>query len=219
MALCFARSTSVLALVTLLLATSLVAANGLNFAVEFTGGLIIQVHYPEVLASKSVQDTLVWAGLADASVTEMDGYPSHFFIILPPREDVISPQSTPHVVQQVIAALSAEHRHVEATSVEVITPRVGEELLLLGAAVLAAVPILACVAAIMVYAAVRYDWPVALSFTVTTIRNMVIILGLFLSAYAGFQWEFSPKSLTAMGCLAILVTGVGAVYASRAIRS
>ena len=51
MALYFARFTSLLAVVTLLATTSLLATKGLNFAVEFAGGMIIEVHYPEAVAS------------------------------------------------------------------------------------------------------------------------------------------------------------------------
>jgi len=214
MSLYFARSTGVLALVTLLLAVLLLAVRGLNLTVEFTGGMIIQVHYPEALAAKSVQDALVRAGFADAFVMDINEYRSYFSIIFPPRDDVLSPQSAPDVVQQVIAALRTEQSRVEATRVDIVTPKVGGEVLLLGSVA----PILVCVA-LMIYRAVRYGWRVGLSLAVTNIRNMVIILGLFLSAYVAFQWEFSLISLTAMGCLAILVTGAGGVYASRVSRS
>jgi preprotein translocase subunit SecF len=67
----------------------------------------------------------------------------------------------------------------------------------------------------MIYPAVRYGWRLALSIGVTNVRNMAIILGLFLSAYAVFQWEFSLPSLAGLDCLAILITGVGALRASR----
>src|SRR5262249_11517780 len=120
-----ARSTSVLALVTLLLAALLLALRGLNLAVDFTGGMLMEVHYPEALTAKAVQDTLVRAGLADASVK--NAVVSYFFIMFPPRDDVLSPQSAPHVVEKVIASLSTERRHVEVTRVEIITSRVGWE--------------------------------------------------------------------------------------------
>jgi len=58
-----ARSTNVLALVILLLAALFISVRGLNLAVEFTGGMMIQVHFPEALAAKSVEDMLVRAGL------------------------------------------------------------------------------------------------------------------------------------------------------------
>jgi preprotein translocase subunit SecF len=71
----------------------------------------------------------------------------------------------------------------------------------------------------MIYPAVRYGWRVGLSLAVTSIRNMVMILALFLSTYIVFQWEFSLISMTAVGFLAILATGAGTVYALRAGQS
>ena len=212
MVLYFARFTSLSALVILLVTTLLLATERLNLAVEFMGGMSIQVHYPEAVASKSVQDTLVRAGLGDVSVKV--GYPPNFFIVFPPRDEVLSPQTAPLLVQRVIAALRTEQSSVEATRVDIVTPKVGREVLMLGSAA----PILVCVG-IMIYPAVRYGRRVGLSLAVTNIRNMVIVLGLFLSAFLVFQWEFSLVSLTVMGFLAILVTGADAVYASRASRS
>ena len=214
MVLYFARFTSLSALVILLVTTLLLATERLNFAVEFMGGMSIQVHYPEAVASKSVQDTLVRAGLAHASVKEVSGYPSYLFIVFPPSDEVLSSQTAPLVVQRVIAALRAEQSRVEASRIEIVTPRIGGELLLLGSAA----PILVCVA-IMIYPAVRHGWRVGLSLAVTNIRNMVIILGLFLSTYIVFQWEFSLRSMTAMGALGILATGASAVYALRTDQS
>jgi len=49
----------------------------------------------------------------------------------------------------------------------------------------------------MIYPAVRYGWRVGPSLAATNIRNMVIVLGLFLSTYIVFQWEFSLLSMRA----------------------
>src|SRR5262249_30658503 len=117
MVLYFARFTNLSALVTLLVTTLLLATKGLNFAVDFAGGTIIEVHYPWAVESKSIQDTLVDAGLADASVKEISGYPSDFFIVFPPTAEVLSPQSASHFVQQVTAALRTKQPRVEAIRV------------------------------------------------------------------------------------------------------
>jgi preprotein translocase subunit SecF len=103
---------------------------------------------------------------------------------------------------------------VDIVSVDVITPWVGRELAILGSVPL----ILACVG-IMIHPVVRYGWRFAVSIAVTNVRNIVIILGVFLGTYAIFQWEFSLLTLMAMDCLAILVSGFGAVHALRAGRS
>jgi len=211
MALYFSRFTSLLAVVTLLVTISLLATKGLNFAVEFAGGMIIEVHYPEAVTSKSVQDTLVRAGLADASVKEIIREPSHFVIVFPLREEVLSPQSGPHVLQQVIAAFSTEQSRVEALRVVIVPPKLGGEVLLFGP-----VPMILVCVVIMIYPAVRYGWRVGLSVALTSVRNMVITLGLFLSTYSVFQWDFSLTSMLAMDALAILATGASTVYALRA---
>lgn len=75
--------------------------------------------------------------------------------------------------------------------------------------------ILVCVV-IMIYPAVRYGWRVGLSVALTSVRNMLITLGLFLSTYSVFQWDFSLTSMLAMDALAILATGASTVYALRA---
>lgn len=210
----FARFTNLSALVALLVTTLLLVIKGLNFSVDFAGGMMIEVHYPQAVESKSVHDKLIQAGLAESSVKEINGYPSDFSIVFPPTAEVLSPQSAPHLVQQVIAALRTDQPGVEATSVAIVTPRVGSELLLVGSTP----PILVCVA-IMMYPAIRYGRRVGLSLAATNIRNVAMILGLFLSTYIAFQWEFSLLSMTAMGALAILATGAGTVYALRAVQS
>jgi preprotein translocase subunit SecF len=212
MVLYFARFTDLSALVTLLVTTLLLATKGLNLAVDFAGGMIIEVHYPWAVESKSVQDTLVQAGLADASVKEINGYPSDFFIVFPPTAEVLSPQS--HVVQQVTAALRTKQPRVEAPRVEIVTPEVGGEVLFLGP-----VPLILAYVPIVIYTAARYGWRVGLSLAATNIRIIAIVLGLFLSTYIVLQWEFSLLSMTAMDALAILATGAGTVYALRADQS
>ena len=116
-------------------------------------------------------------------------------------------------MQQVTAALRTKQPRVEAPRVEIVTPEVGGEVLLLGPT-----PLILVLVAIMIYTAVRYGWRVGLSLAATNIRNIAIILGLFLSAYIVFQWEFSLHSMTAMDALAILATGAGTLYALRGQR-
>jgi preprotein translocase subunit SecF len=207
----FATVPNLLAVATLLVTTSLLATRGLNFSVDFAGGMIIEVHFPQAVESKSVQDILVQAGFADASVKEINGYPSDFFIVFPPTAQVLSPQSAPHVVEQVISASRTLQPRAEATRVEIVSPKIASELLSLGPT-----PLIVVCVVIMIYPAIRYGWRFGLSLAATNIRNMVIILGLFLSAYIVLQREFSLLSMTAMDALAILATGAGTVRAVRA---
>lgn len=75
-AISYARITILGALVTVLLAAFFPATRGLNLAVDLTGGTIIEVHYPEAVASNSVQNALVMAGVTDTKVSGLSAYRS-----------------------------------------------------------------------------------------------------------------------------------------------
>jgi hypothetical protein len=78
-AISYARITILGALVTVLLAAFFLATRGLNLAVDLTGGTIIEVHYPEAVASNSVQTALVMAGVTDTKVSGLSAYPLNLF--------------------------------------------------------------------------------------------------------------------------------------------
>ncbi|HEX3502965.1 MAG TPA: hypothetical protein VHU22_06215 [Xanthobacteraceae bacterium] len=207
----FARSFGVLALTIPLLVLLLLAGKGLHLAVDFRGGAIVEARYPQAVAPKAVQDALIRTGFPDVSVKEYSIDRDSIFIILPPSEEVLT--STSQAVRQVVAALSAEQLRLEVTHIEVVTPSVGQQVLLFGT-----IPLMLACIAIMVHPAICHGWRVALYVAGMNVRNIVIVLGLFLSAYIVFEWEFSLISLTAMNGLAILVTVVDAVDASRLAR-
>jgi preprotein translocase subunit SecF len=202
-----ARSLSVWALAALLLATVLFATRGLNLAVEFTGGMLVYAHAPAGLGL--VEEALIEVGVGDVAVLKkVSGQPSDVLILVPHREDLFAPQSASLLAQQVTSAL--QQRRVDVNGIEIIAASVGSELLRIGAVP----PILAFVAAV-VFSAFRYGRRHALSAAVVTLGAIAIVLGLVLSVYIAFRWEFSLSSLMAVDGLAILAAVVSAVYLSR----
>lgn len=90
MSLYSARSTNVLALVILLLAALFISVRGLTLAVEFTGGMMIQVHFPEALAAKSVEDMLGSGRSCRASVKDWNVYSQLFHHLSTKRRHSLS---------------------------------------------------------------------------------------------------------------------------------
>lgn len=202
-----ARSLSVWALAALLLATVLFATRGLNLAIEFTGGMLVYARAPAGFGL--VEEALVEVGVDDLVVLrKVSGQPSDVIILVPHREDLFAPQSASLLAQQLTSAL--QQRRVEVNGIEMIAPSVGRELLRIGAIP----PILAFVVAV-IFAAFRYGRRHALSAAVVTLGAMAIVLGLVLSVYIVFRWEFSLSSLMAVDGLAILAAVISAVYLSR----
>lgn len=180
----YARTTTIISLVTFLLAVFFLATRGLNFSVEFTGGTVIEVHYAAAVEPASAQAALEKAGIAKSSVQNF-GTAEDLIIRMP----LVQGESSAQVSDKVLTALRAGGGEVELRRIEFIGPQVGSELVTDGTIALA----LVCIG-IMAYLAFRFEWRFALAAIIANMHDVVIILGFF----AFFQWEFSLTVLAAV---------------------
>ncbi|MEZ5659835.1 MAG: protein translocase subunit SecF [Burkholderiaceae bacterium] len=164
------------------------AVRGLNLSIEFTGGTVMEIGYPQAADLPRIRETVVELGYADAQVQNF-GTSRDVLLRLPIREGA----TTAQVSEQVFAALKAIDPSVERRRVEFVGPQVGKELAEDGALAL-----LFVVIGIMLYLAARFEWKFSVAAIAANLHDVVIILGFF----AAFQWEFSLSVLAAV--LAIL---------------
>ena len=184
----YARVTTIISLVTFLLAVAALATKGLNLGVDFTGGTVMEVSYPQPADIPKVRQTLTDMGLVDATVQNF-GTSHDVMVRLPVKQGVTSAQLSERVFQ----ALKASDSSATLKRVEFVGPQVGKELYENGALALLVVSL-----GIMAYLAVRFEWRFSVAAIVANMHDIVIILGFF----AFFQWEFSLTVLA--GILAIL---------------
>ena len=180
----YAKTTTVISAVTFALAVFFLITRGLNFSVEFTGGTVMELHYPAAVDPGKVQAGLAKAGYTDSEVQNF-GTSSDLLVRLPLKEGVSSAQLS----ETVLPILRADAPDAEMRRVEFIGPQVGHELVSDGALALA----LVC-AGIMVYLAWRFEWRFAVAAIIANMHDVVIILGFF----AFFRWEFSLTVLAAV---------------------
>ena len=182
----YARTTTIISLVTFLLAVFFLVTRGLNFSVEFTGGTVIEVHYAESVDPATAQAALEKAGISKSSVQNF-GTSEDLIIRLP----LVQNQTSAQVSDQVMNALKAGGGQIETPPrrIEFIGPQVGSELVSDGTIAL----VLVCIG-IMAYLAFRFEWRFAVAAIIANMHDVVIILGFF----AFFQWEFSLTVLAAV---------------------
>jgi preprotein translocase subunit SecF len=180
----YARTTTVISAVTFALAVFFLVTRGLNFSVEFTGGTVMELHYPAAIDPGKVQAALSKAGYTDSEVQNF-GTSADLLVRLPLKEGVSSAQLS----ESVLPILRADAPEAEIRRVEFIGPQVGHELVTDGALALA----LVCVG-IMAYLAIRFEWRFAVAAIIANMHDVVIILGFF----AFFRWEFSLTVLAAV---------------------
>ena len=171
------------------LAVFFILTRGLNLSVEFTGGTLIEVGYPEPPRIETLREALADAGYPDAQAQNF-GSAREVLIRVPNRDD----DEINRVGERVMDALRAvEGASPELRRVEFVGPQVGQELANDGAMAL-----LLVIIGIMAYLAMRFEWRFSISAIIANLHDVIIIVGFF----AFFQWEFSLSVLAAV--LAVL---------------
>lgn len=179
---------NVISLTAFFLAIFFIVTRGFNLSIEFTGGTVMELQYPQAAQVEEIRDTLGDIGYTDFQVQNF-GSSRDVMIRLPSSEST----DTTAQSNEVMSALSAKTPDVQLQRVEFVGPQVGEELVQSGLLALFFV-----VMGIMVYLAFRFEWKLAVACAVANIHDVVIILGFF----ALFQWEFTLAVLA--GVLAVL---------------
>lgn len=161
------------------------ASKGLNFGLDFTGGILLEVGYPHAVELADVRKALAEAKYDDAVVQHF-GTAKDVLVRVAPRTGVSSSE-----IGDAILKVLKESSNGEATMrrQEYVGPQVGGELRDDGG--LAMIIALGC---ILVYVMLRFEWRLAVGAVAALIHDVLITLGCF----ALFQWEFDLTVMAAV---------------------
>ena len=158
---------------------------GLEFGIDFTGGTLIEVGYPQSADLAQVRGTLEQSGFGEAVVQHF-GTARDVLIRLAPRADI----SKAELSDQVVAALrGATQTELELRRVEFVGPQVGEELTEQGG-----LAMLIALGAILIYVGLRFEYRFALGAVAALVHDVIITLGFF----SVFALEFDLTILAAV---------------------
>ncbi|BBA33733.1 protein-export membrane protein SecF [Methylocaldum marinum] len=162
---------------------------GLNFAIDFTGGTIIEVAYQEPADLEEVRQQLRDAGFANPIVQHF-GTTREVLIRLAPQAELTSTDLRARIMD----ALGKNPQvQAELHRVEFVGPQVGEDL-----AESAVVALLLAILGILAYVAWRFEYRFSFGAILASAHDIVLILGVF----SVFQLDFDLSVLAAV--LAIL---------------
>ena len=192
---------NVISMVTFLVAVLFLVLRGLNFSIEFTGGVVIEARYEQAANLAGIRNALDKGGVHEPQVQNF-GTSRDVMIRLAlkdanhPSLTKLDEASKKQVFDQdKFAALAVAQGGPggKIMRVEFVGPQVGKELAADGGLAL----LLVCVG-IMIYLAFRFEWKFSVAAIIANLHDVIIILGFF----AFFQWEFSLSVLAAI--LAVL---------------
>jgi preprotein translocase subunit SecF len=160
------------------------ATRGLNFGIDFTGGTLVEVGYPEAVVLEDVRDALEKGGFPQAQAQHF-GASTDVLIRLAPEPGKESAKLSENAMQ----ALRAQNPAVEMRRVEFVGPQIGAELAEQGG-----LAMIYALIGIFIYIIVRFQWRFAPGAIIATAHDVVIILGVF----SLFQYEFDLTVLAAI---------------------
>lgn len=163
---------------------------GLNFGIDFTGGTLIEVHYPEPVGLEIVRPALETHGYERAIVQHF-GTSQDVLIRIAPRED----EDSALLSNEIFRILQADFAGVvELRRVEFVGPQVGEELREQGG-----LAMLYALFGILIYIALRFEWRFSVGAVLALMHDVIITLGIF----SLLQLDFD------LGVLAALLAVIG----------
>lgn len=176
-------------LVMIVVALISLAMRGLNFGIDFTGGTLIEVGYPDSVELAEVRSILNEQGFDDAIVQHF-GTARDVLIRLAPREDIPSAELS----DKVVSALKQADSEAEMRRQEFVGPQVGDELTNDGG-----LAMLYALLGILVYVALRFEYRFALGSVAALVHDVIITIGIFSLLQLDFDLTVLAAILAVIG--------------------
>lgn len=176
-----ALSISALAIVISLVS---IGTRGLELGIDFTGGVLLEIGYPQAADLNKIRGLLADAGFDDVQVQEF-GVETDVLLRLPPQID-----ADPNDIRKRLRnALAADEPNVDLRRVEFVGPQVGEELTEQGG-----LAMIFALLMIFAYVMFRFQWKFAAGAVAALAHDVIITVGFF----SLFRFDFDLTVVAAV---------------------
>jgi preprotein translocase subunit SecF len=174
----------ILSVTLMLISLATVIARGLNLGIDFTGGTLVEVGYPQAVELPAVREALAKGGFGDAVIQHF-GTSKDVLVRLAPREDIESAVLS----NRAFSAMQELDPGADLRRVEFVGPQVGDELTEDGG-----LAMLYALIGILIYVGLRFEYRFAVGSVIALVHDVIITIGFF----ALFQVEFDLPVLAAV---------------------
>ena len=186
-------SVAVAALLTLG-AIGAIAFQGFNFALDFTGGVGIELRFAKPVDVDQIRNKVSAAGFDNAQVQTFGSGQDILIRLQDKGQGTQSASDTGSIAQDVLRATTSADNPAEIRSSAAISAQVGKELALNGISAL-----LFVIVGFLAYISFRFELKFAIASIVTTMSDIVIVAGWF--AVTGHEFDLTVLAgvLSALG--------------------
>ena len=162
---------------------------GLNFGIDFTGGILLEVAYDGDADLTAIREVLSESGFGTPLVQNF-GAVNEVLVRLPPQED----QDGGAIRDSVLAALRAIDSSAELRRIEFVESQVGEDLTEQGSLAMLIALIL-----IFIYVMLRFRWKFAVGTIAALAHDVTLVFGFFSVFGFGFDLTIVAAILATIG--------------------
>ena len=167
----------------------LLLTRGLNFGIDFTGGVVLEIAYPQSADLDKAREAVAVAGFPEAQIQNF-GTARDIMVRVLPQEG----QDVVQVGNRIADALRTVEPGIELRRTEVVGPQVGEELAEQGGLAMLFTFIM-----ILIYVGFRFEKKMGLSAVLGGIHDPIIILGFFSLTQLPFDLSVLAAVLAVIG--------------------
>ncbi|MCJ0825983.1 protein translocase subunit SecF [Luteimonas sp. 50] len=176
-------ASTALSVLLLVVAVGAMATKGFNFALDFTGGIGVELRYAQAPDVDDVRASLERAGY-DSAVVQTFGSGADLLVRLQAPEEGSPGINTEGIGDSVARAASLPGNPAEKRSSAEISPQIGKELAQNGIYALLFVMV-----GFLAYISFRFEWKFAVAAIIATMHDVVVVAGWF--AFSGHEFDLT----------------------------
>lgn len=161
---------------------------GMNWGLDFTGGIVVETHYSHSIDLNQVRQAYAAEGIE--GTVQNFGSTQDVMIRVAPKDDL----NQQIVTQKIRAAALSLDPESTITRSEYVGPAVGEELVQSGI-----VAIVVSLLAILIYIAFRFEWRMATGAVISLAYDVLVVLGVFSFWQIEYDLTVLAAVLTVLG--------------------
>jgi preprotein translocase subunit SecF len=184
------KYTLTISCVLILISIASLIAKGMPLGIDFTGGTLIEVGYPQAANLQELRKSLDNNGFNDATVQNF-GSTKEVLIRIKPQESI----SNKEIGTKVLATINKDAKEpATLRRIEFVGPQVGDDLTENGFLAL-----LYSLIGIFIYVTIRFEWKFSVGSVAALFHDVIITLGLFSLANLEFDLTVLAAILALIG--------------------
>jgi preprotein translocase subunit SecF len=185
------RISVTISLAILLVAVAGFFVRGLNLAIDFTGGAVVELHFAKPMDPDTLRKTLAAKGFADATVLPLGEETKHMVRLRANEAEEASPET---LAARVLTAVQSPDNVASIANSESLGSQVGKEIVDNGI-----IAILFVALGFLIYISIRFEWKFAVAAILTTLHDVIVVTGIFSLFHLNFDIVVFAGVLSIMG--------------------